>query len=69
MKEAMGETTFTIIVIVAAALILAALRLILGNENGGILGNIKKAWNNQIKPGNTSYNDKEFKIGNYTVTI
>jgi hypothetical protein len=65
----MGETTFTIIVIVAAALILAALRLILGNEKSGILGNIKNAWGKQIKEGNVGYNDKEFKIGNYTVTI
>jgi len=68
MKDAMGETTFTIIIIVAAGIIIVALRAILGNDNKGILGDIKKKWSSQINNAQT-YNDKEFKIGNYTVTI
>lgn len=70
MKEAMGETTFTIIVIVAAGLIIGALTLILGNGNNGILGSIKNKWNNQInKAYNTKADVKEFAVGNYTFTI
>jgi len=68
MKDAMGETTFTIIIIVAAGIIIVALRAILGDANKGILGDIKKKWSGQIGNAQT-YNDKEFKIGNYTVTI
>jgi len=68
MKDAMGETTFTIIIIVAAGIIIVALRAILGNENRGIMKQIKDKWGGQINNAQT-YNDKEFKIGNYTVTI
>ena len=65
MKEAMGETTFTIIIIVAAAIIIGALTLFLPR----VISRIENNWNRQIDTYNTNADAKEFVVGNYTFTI
>jgi hypothetical protein len=65
MKEAMGETTFTIIIIVAAAIIIGALTLFLPR----VINRIENKWNRQIDTYNTNADAKEFVVGNYTFTI
>lgn len=66
MKDAMGETTFTIIIIVAAGLILAFVTTFLPT----IINKIKAKWTNQISYNiNVETNADELTVGNYTVTI
>ena len=43
MKDSMGELTFTIIIIVAAALILAFVTSML-SDDGGLFSRVKKWW-------------------------
>ncbi len=70
MKEAMGETTFTIIIIVAAAIIIGALTVFLPR----IIKKIEDKWGGQIDDdysADYSYNldAKEFVVGDYTFTV
>ena len=72
MKEAMGETTFTIIIIVAAAIIIGALTVFLPR----IIKKIEDKWGGQIDEdystdAHYSYNlnAKEFVVGDYTFTV
>lgn len=65
MKDAMGETTFTIIVIVAAGLIIAFVMSFIPN----ITKKIESTWKNKITYNVNAVATDGMNVGDYTFTI